>query len=236
MFSSLQYIRNKAGLQMVGRIEGLYSVDRSEPVEGDGSSTVFYTEHAPIVDFNDDGSVSTSDVTVYVNGTSVAITSIDAAQGKITLTAAPANGANLSVTYAWSPSDDTDVTIARASANGLISSYLSKVYEMPVETVNTDFTGSAAEGILIEVEALLAASFLLDNRQTEDNNVISSSDLYDKAISILKAIIDRDITLVDSNGVELALKNSEGVYGYPTQSATDEGDIGQFFTIEDKQL
>lgn len=238
MFSSLQYIRNKAGLQMVGRVESLYDSSRSEPVEGDGTTSVFYSEHAPLVDNNDDGSVTTSDVTVYVNGTSVAISSIDAAQGKITLSSAPANGASLAVTYAWSPSSDTDVTLARAYANGIVLSYVSKVYSTPIDsvTVNPNFDNSSAESILMECEALLAAASLLDNRQTEDNNVLDASTLHDKAISILDKIKNGDVMLLDTSGLELALRNTTGVFSYPTDADTESGDIGSFFTVDDEQL
>ena len=221
---------------MVGRAESLYSVLRDEPVQGDGSTTAFYTEHAPIVDLNDDGSVTIADVTVYVNGTSVTISAIDAAQGKITLAAAPVNGADLTVIYAWSPSDDTDVTIARAAAYGVVNSYLTKIYSTPVETVNANFTGSPAESILMEIEALIAASFLLDGRQTEDNNVIDGSDLWKKATGYLEKITERKLSLIDSTGAILAEKNGAGISSYPTQSATDDGAIGPFFTAEDQQL
>jgi len=236
MFSSLQFVRTKAGLQMVGRAESLYSVLRDEPVQGDGSTTAFYTEHAPLVDLNDSGTVTIADVTVFVNGTSVTISSIDATQGKITLSAAPANGADLTVIYAWSPADDSDVTIARAAGNGVVNSYLTKIYSTPVETVNTNFTGSPAEAILKEIEALISASFLLDGRQTEDNNVIDGSDLYKKGIEYLEKITERKLSLIDTTGAILAEKNSAGISSYPTQSATDDGAIGPFFTAEDKQL
>ena len=236
MFSSLQYIRTKGGLQNVERLVPLYELGSESPAAGDGSTTVFYTEHAPIVDNNNDGSVDEYDVIVYVNGTAVTVTTVDAEQGKITLASAPANNAVLAVTYAWSPSDDSDVTIARAFANGEISGAISRVYTMPIDdvSVNADFSGSSGEAVLKECEAMLAAASLLMNREGETNSDVDTmaEKLSKRAHDIINSIVERDRSLLDTEGVEFSTNSRQQMHGYPDQDATDGGNAGPYFTVD----
>lgn len=77
----------------------------------DGSNTIFYTEHWPLGDYNDDGIIDSSDVEAYTidsNGTraSVTVSAItDAGIGKITVSSAPASGTAFYLSYSSVPLD-----------------------------------------------------------------------------------------------------------------------------------
>lgn len=73
----------------------------------DGSNTVFYTKHRPIADSNADKVVDTSEVTVagytdkddYTTREVLAISSVDAIAGKVTLSTAPSGYEVITATY-----------------------------------------------------------------------------------------------------------------------------------------
>lgn len=237
MFTTLQSVRNKAGLQKKQYIAALYDSSRRTAQEGDGTTTVFWTEKAPIVDTNRDDEADATDVLVYVNGTLLTATtdySVDVDQGKITFVVAPADNATLSITYAWSPSDDEDVTEAIDDAYGEIETALGKVYVLHMEDadVNADFDGSTGEKTLRDIETLLAAASLLDNRQGEDNpeNGTKASVLRKIAQEKLADILSMKTELVDSEGQPFAMSSRILPSAYPLQADVDSGDIEAFVT------
>jgi len=78
----------------------------------DGSNKVYTTKNSPLGDKDGDGDVDTSDVVVKVAGTAVSVSSITASSGAITLAAAPAVGATVTVDY----SDQEYITGTPASS------------------------------------------------------------------------------------------------------------------------
>ena len=65
----------------------------------DGTNKTFYVPNRFIIDANASETVTTADVTVYDDGVSVAITSIDVDLGQIVLTAAPGVGSVMTGNY-----------------------------------------------------------------------------------------------------------------------------------------
>jgi len=224
MFSSLKDIRLDGGFQTQERRTAVYNASGSV-VEGDGTTTVFYTKYAPIIDANGDDTVNTTavdgvyDVVVYVNGVSVTISAIDAAQGKITLAAAPANGATVSISYDWSSIDNAMVTQYRLWAYSEIMGGISSIYVLPVESsaVNADFTGGLAEDFLHGMEVELAAGNLLMVTYTEENDGLHKQGLAKvKAVrEKIKSIQKRMIKLFDSESVELSQNATASPVGFP---------------------
>lgn len=69
----------------------------------DGSNKAFTVAHTPLTDSNYDDVVDTNDVFVLVNGNPANVSSVDTAHGIIELSAAPPEGAELLITYRYSP-------------------------------------------------------------------------------------------------------------------------------------
>lgn len=76
---------------------------------GDASNKIFYVSNFPIIDQSGDEVADKTDVTVYVSGVSVTITSISADEGKITLDAAPGNGTPVTADYWYSDVSETAI-------------------------------------------------------------------------------------------------------------------------------
>lgn len=77
-------------------------VPQVELFNGNGTAVNFTVSKTPIADFDRDGTVDASDVTVKVGGVVVAVTSVDANTGVVTLTVAPASGTgNVEITYSY---------------------------------------------------------------------------------------------------------------------------------------
>ena len=69
----------------------------------DGSNKAFTVAHTPLTDTNYDDVVDTNDVFVLVNGSAASVESVDAAHGVIELNTAPPDGAEVLITYRYSP-------------------------------------------------------------------------------------------------------------------------------------
>jgi hypothetical protein len=73
--------------------ENVQYVDTWKQNTLDGVNTTFYTKKYPLADYDDDGTVSASDITVYYikNNTryDITVSSIDASLGKVVLASAP---------------------------------------------------------------------------------------------------------------------------------------------------
>ena len=108
-----QEVREEAGFQHIEETASLVGVI-------DGSNATFMTQHKPIVDRDYNDVVDIDDVTVYVDGTPVPITSVDAATGVIILTTAPAADTEVSCYYAHSQLMDRYVENAIARATGIV--------------------------------------------------------------------------------------------------------------------
>jgi hypothetical protein len=92
--------------------------------DGDGSQTVFYTEHYPIIDKDASEVADKDDITVYVDGTPATVSSIVANEGKITMSVAPGNGLAVTVDYWYSDVSETAIADAvlwgESEAEGLV--------------------------------------------------------------------------------------------------------------------
>lgn len=83
------------------------------PNKGDGSTTEFIIPNVGNnksficdKDASTTSTITTADITVYVNGVSVTVSSIDEEKGSVTLDSAPANGAFVTADYTWSEVSD----------------------------------------------------------------------------------------------------------------------------------
>lgn len=76
---------------------------------GNGSTKIFYTENYPIVDANASETITTADVVVYVAGSPVTVSAIDADIGKLTLTDAPGNDTAVTADYRYSDVSETAI-------------------------------------------------------------------------------------------------------------------------------
>jgi len=76
---------------------------------GNGSATVFYIDNYPIVDANADEVITVADVIVYVDGTPVTVSAIDAAIGKLTLAGAPGSDTAVTADYRYSDVSETAI-------------------------------------------------------------------------------------------------------------------------------
>lgn len=113
-----QEVREDAGFQHIEENAHLVGVI-------DGENKVFMTEHKPIVDRDhSDGAVTTADVTVYIDGSPVAIDSLDALNGVITLEDAPSHPEDseivLTAYYAHSQLSDTYIDRRIKQATGIV--------------------------------------------------------------------------------------------------------------------
>ena len=80
-FITRQEVREQAGFK--------YNIVGESLGDGDGTTVIFYTEEKPITDTDKSETVDSDDVVVYFNGTAVTVSSVDSANGKITLASAP---------------------------------------------------------------------------------------------------------------------------------------------------
>lgn len=145
-YASIQAIREGAGL--------LSLVNNETPVgEIDGSNLLFTVVHRPIVDGNYDDIVDKNDVQVFVNGTAVVVSDVDAASGTITLAVAPVANDDVVVDYQFSQITDDYVeqkqTEADSWVNMKISSYISCPLKDPVPGVITSAAELYAAGLIL---------------------------------------------------------------------------------------
>lgn len=141
---------------------GLWNRELGEIPAGtaNGSNTVFTVAHKPLADNNYDDAINASDVTAYVNGTSVPVASVVATTGAVTLSAAPANGTSVTIDYSYTSinSDFVDDVIEEASE--VIDNELSQVTTTPFITIPKTvrlITRTLAAGLLMSREYGLQA-------------------------------------------------------------------------------
>lgn len=106
--------------------ERILQIDNTRKNQINGTNATYYVknwEGKYISDANDDGAVTTADVTVYQvasDGTEtvLSVSSVDFDDGKIVLTSAPTSGVRLYITYQWSWTDAStpDVLVENATS------------------------------------------------------------------------------------------------------------------------
>lgn len=126
-YLTLKDIRVEAGMQ---------NTVHDQDVSGDvnGVNTDFYTNSTPVVDRNGDGVVTIADVTAFVDGSAVTISSIDAVTGLVRLAVAPATGKTVTLDYVWSPCDDDLLTNLREEAIGWLNRRVGRYIDLTTIT------------------------------------------------------------------------------------------------------
>lgn len=181
-YATLRAIRAEAGLQN-------RSVGRAVTGATDGSNKTFYVNDTPIVDANDDDSVTAEDVIFYVNDIAVDVADVDARTGKIVLVSAPANGASVSADYYWSPVDDYEVFRVRKAAESWLNRRVKKSFDL---TTITSAASIPAEWNTV-VELWAAARLVIRDYGSGVDTDESSKDGYKKlgqAKALLQEWID----------------------------------------------
>jgi phage gp36-like protein len=220
-----QEIREQAGFQCKERGESIGT--------GDGSNTIFYLDHYPIVDKDYNGSVSTPEVTVYANGTVVAVSVVVASDGKVTLVSAPATSTPVTADYDWSPIDEDTIQNYADEAHAYVLSKVGQVYSLPL---------TSTPKTLKLIEKRLAAGYLLDKEYSvgEEKGEDTRGKRWIKwAEDKLDQIATGELELVDDSGDLLEEVEDGGIEGWPNEDTddTDEdegGDDGSTFKIMDK--
>lgn len=128
-----QSVREEAGFQHIEENSALVGVV-------DGSNAVFMTEHKPIVGKRYvDGSITTEDIVVYVDGSPVSVASLDAAAGVVTLASAPASDTSVSIFYHTSAVLDSYVDEIINQATSIVHrAFRSAGITTPFDSTNDD--------------------------------------------------------------------------------------------------
>ena len=113
-YTTLQDIYEDAGLATAGNAE-------VPAGEVDGTNKVFTTPNKPLVDSDYDDEVTIADVQVYVDGSPVPTTAVNAQYGNITLATAPAEGSIVTVDYRYSATNMIFVSKLRDEAEEFIN-------------------------------------------------------------------------------------------------------------------
>lgn len=124
-YASITAIRQGAG--MLKRVE-----NETPSGVADGSNKDFFVEHRPMVDGNFDDNVDISDVMVFVNGINVSVASIVTGTGKVSLTAAPANSASVTIDYFFSPLTDEYIQTIQSQVDSWADSLLAAEFKTPL--------------------------------------------------------------------------------------------------------
>lgn len=119
-YATIQSVQEEAGLwqrELAGTPAGLVN----------GSNTVFVVDHKPLADNNYSDDITTADVTAYVNDAPVTVTAVNATTGAITLAAAPASLAVVTIDYSYSSVASSYATEAIEEASEWVVDSLSEV-------------------------------------------------------------------------------------------------------------
>jgi hypothetical protein len=203
-YESKQAILEEAGLSqiVVGEILGGLA---------NGTNTVFSTAYGPITDSNDDDVVGAADVTVYVNGSAVAVAGVNAAASTITLAAAPANGATVTCNYRYSNVTDAYVAKIRDEAQDWIDEQMDSVDTTPYTTVPPTIRRLTRQ--------YAAAMLLIREYGMNQNTDGTSKDGYNR-LKMVQAGIDKYIEIGGSAGLSDVSAAEVDVYAEPELFST----------------
>ncbi len=180
-YVTLVGIRKEAGLHHEQKLQALTG-------SANGVNTIFYAPRTYIVDRNNDDALSSDDVIVYVNNVAVNVSAVNGITGAITLAVAPANGAVVKGTYAYSVAPDESVEEYREEAQDWLNRKV-KSY------INTDaLTPETFPKIWRAIVRLYAAGLMLiRDYGTSADTDLSSKDGYEKR-KTAKAMLDEWVT------------------------------------------
>lgn len=180
-------IRKESAHQNLVKLEELSGV-------ADGSNAAFTAGRTYIVDRNGndniDVAVANGDVIVYVNNTPVVVNAVDPVSGLITLASAPANGATVLATYAYSVLSDAEVDDYRKQAIDFVHRSISKIVAVSDWVADTDVPPLVRSVVRIYAAGLI----LIGDQGLNTDNEESSKDGYKRlqtAKNLLKEYISQ---------------------------------------------
>lgn len=166
-YETLQAIREEAGHH--------HLKNRESPTGAiNGVNATYFVANVYLADKNYDDAVTLADVIAYVNDVPVVVSSIDASTGQVTLAAAPAGGATVQISYAFTRLLPTAVEGVRNEAQGWIHRRV-KGY-VDILDLDTD-----TQAVFKTITRLYAAGLLLirDYGSSADSD-LTSKDGYKK--------------------------------------------------------
>ena len=175
-YESLQAILQEAGMSHRVLAEVPYGTI-------DGSNKAFTTQHKPLSDGNHDDVVTDADVLVLVNGTPATVSEIDAVNGVIELTAAPAEDATITVDYRYSSWSLAELANLRAEAQQYVDDQLARAGDCAPYTsfdaTSTD-EDKAVHPTVRAITRMYAAALLLtrDYGYNQDTELTSKDGFY----------------------------------------------------------
>lgn len=136
---------------------GLWDRQVGENLSGtvNGSNTVFTSLYKPLVQLADAENVTTADVSAYVDGVPVTVSSVNATTGALTLASAPSGEAVVTGDYVSSALSSAVVAGAIEEAEDWIALEVSGVYTIPATNVSPTLRKIArfyAAGLLMSRE------------------------------------------------------------------------------------
>lgn len=126
-----------AGILAIRESAGLLSKAENRKLDGviDGTNKEFYADRRPIVDIDNDGEVTGDDVAVFVDSVAVAIESIEAQTGKITLVSAPAVNSVVTADWAFSGITDSYVEGKQQESDNWVDTLIRAYVKLPLDPV-----------------------------------------------------------------------------------------------------
>lgn len=153
-YASVQSIRESAGL--------LSKAENETPAgSANGTNKVFTTKRRPIVDSNNDDEVTIEDVSLFVNGASVPVASIDKDTGTVNAVTAPVNGAKVTIDYHFSPISDEYVEGKQEEADDWVDTKIRTAGILPAPNLPLE----PIPGVISTIAELYAAGIILTRDQ-----------------------------------------------------------------------
>lgn len=218
---AVEYITLQEALEEAG----LHHVQLGDAALGvvDGSNKAFSLSHKPLADWNYDDEVTIDDIKVYVDGSPVAVSEVDARFGTFELTKAPSSDTAVTVDYVYSPVPLDYVKKLRAEATAWINKQMSRVDPCaPYGRSNKVIPGTVAELCRNYVAARLLIREYGYNQDIEG----TSKDGY-KRLEQVKA----DLMEYMKSGGECGdgSDGDTGIFGAGGVSSSSDGDLfGRF--------
>jgi hypothetical protein len=216
-YETKQAILDEAGLRLRVLAESLTGT-------ADGSNKVFYTDHQGITDSNDDDQIDNTDVTVYVNGTAAGVAGVDEVTGKITLVAAPANGATVTADYYYSNIADSYLEKVREEAEAWIDSNMDSVDSTPYTTVPAKVR---------QLTRQYAAAHLLIREYGMNQDVSGTSKDGYKRLELVEAALAKYIAIGGSTGLSSVSAADVEVSAEPDIFSTYSSETGSIKSRDD---
>jgi len=193
--------------------------DEDLSTQVDGVTTTFYSHHKPIVDGSNAGRATTivGNIIVKVNGAIVEVSHLDGVEGSFTLTAPPASGDVLTVTYYFNTHPNT--------ADDLPFSGLTRMIRVGVSPETSDFIENVDYAIIdnqIQWGTGYKLSTVIHTTGGEffDENQISGTlvddKIYNEDVSSQFTGVEKSLTvkytpIVDGTGRDIVTNNPSNV-------------------------